>query len=197
LLLAPIPTRYFERLETIRTYEEIGETSALSRFHFWRVALNMAVDHPFGIGLNNFEYLYDVYDTTDGFYGRARAVHNSFMEVLAEAGFLAAVIWTSLFVTAFMRCWKIRARARSDTLSPADRKFLTTNANALMTSMVGFNVAGSFLAIALNDLTWLTFALVAALDRLSQVMVAEPAQSTVDERSGAAPVLRSATAAGL
>ena len=43
-----------------------------------------------------------------------------------------------------------------------------TCANALMTSMSGFIVGGSFLALALNDLTWLTFALVAALDRISQ-----------------------------
>jgi hypothetical protein len=37
-----------------------------------------------------------------------------------------------------------------------------------MVSMVGFMVGGSFLALALNDLTWLTFALLAALDRWSR-----------------------------
>jgi hypothetical protein len=33
--------------------------------------------------------------------------------------------------------------------------------------VAGFLVGGSFLSSALNDLTWLTFALVAALDRLA------------------------------
>jgi hypothetical protein len=41
-------------------------------------------------------------------------------------------------------------------------------ANALLTSMVGFATGGAFLALALNDLTWLTFGMVAALDRLSR-----------------------------
>jgi hypothetical protein len=46
--------------------------------------------------------------------------------------------------------------------------FFFTAANGLMTSMIAFLVGGSFIALALNDLTWLTFALVAALDRLSR-----------------------------
>ena len=42
----------------IQTYDEIGETSAISRLHFWRVALSMSADHPLGIGLWNFQSLY-------------------------------------------------------------------------------------------------------------------------------------------
>ena len=41
------------------------------------------------------------------------------------------------------------------------------SANALLVSLVAFIVGGSFIALSLNDLTWYTFALVAALDRLS------------------------------
>jgi hypothetical protein len=36
-----------------------------------------------------------------------------------------------------------------------------------MVSMVAFLVGGAFISLSLNDLTWLTFALVSALDRLS------------------------------
>ena len=175
LVVAPIPSRYFDRIETIRTYREIGETSALSRFHFWRVAIRMAGDYPLGIGLNNYEYLYDAYDTTEGLYGRTRAVHNSFLEVLAEAGFAGAAIYLGLFAYALETCRRVRVRARAPTLSASDSRFLRTYANALIVSMVGFAAAGSFLALALNDLTWLTFAFVAALDRLSARMISEDA----------------------
>ncbi len=51
----PLPKGYLDRIETIQTYEEIEETSALSRLHFWRVAVDMAVDRPLGVGLGNFE----------------------------------------------------------------------------------------------------------------------------------------------
>ena len=54
------------------------------------------------------------------------------------------------------------------------QRFLTTAANGLMTSMAGFIVGGSFISLAYNDLTWLTFALVAALDRISVQLCAQP-----------------------
>ena len=40
--------------------------------------------------------------------------------------------------------------------------------------MTGFLVGGSFLALALNDITWLTFGIVAAADRISLTLCAEP-----------------------
>jgi O-antigen ligase len=182
LVLAPIPTTYIERLKTIRTYEEIGETSALARFHFWEVAVDMAIDHPLGIGLNNYEYLYDAYDSTDGLYGRARAVHNSFLEVLAEAGFAGAAIWLFMFATALLKCWRIRQHAARSDLPSEDQRFFATYANAMIASMAGFTVAGSFIALALNDLTWLTFAFVAALDRLSVNALAEAVRKPIESR---------------
>jgi hypothetical protein len=62
-------------------------------------------------------------------------------------------------------------------LSPGDQHFLFTMANALTVSMCGFIVGGSFIAGMLNDLTWLTFALVAALDRLSARMIRDAEQA--------------------
>src|SRR6185295_14409557 len=45
--------------------------------------------------------------------------------------------------------------------------FLFTMANAMIASITAFLVGGAFIALALNDLTWLTFVLVVAPDRLS------------------------------
>jgi O-antigen ligase len=143
----------------------------------------MAIDHPLGIGLNNYEYQYDRYDTTNGLYGRSRAVHNSFLEVLAETGFAGAATWTFLFVVAFLKCWRIRRKADDPRLAIPDQRFLRTYANAMITSMVGFTVAGSFIALALNDLTWLTFAFVAALDRLAAQMLPAPVQAPLPASS--------------
>ena len=49
-----------------------------------------------------------------------------------------------------------------------------TMANGLMVSMVGFIVGGAFVASALNDVTWLTFAMMASLDRLAHQPVSLP-----------------------
>jgi probable O-glycosylation ligase (exosortase A-associated) len=173
LPFVPIPKGYFDRVQTIQTYEEVDDTSALSRLHFWNVAVAMAEANPLGVGLRNFDSAYDRYDTLDGQYGRHRAVHSSHFEVLAENGFAGAVIWIGLFGYAIFALFRIRRRARTDMMSDEDRSFWMASANALLISLVAFIVGGAFIALSLNDLTWYTFALVAALDRLSAAEAAE------------------------
>jgi O-antigen ligase len=105
-------------------------------------------------------------------YGRERSVHSSHFQVLAETGFAGIVVWVGLFATALCVALRVRRRASAAGLSAADTHFLLTASNALIASMCGFLVGGSFVALALNDLTWLTFALIAALDYLSIRIVA-------------------------
>lgn len=172
VLAVPIPEGYLDRLETIQTYEEVSEESAMSRLHFWRVAIDMARENPLGVGLRNYDAAYDRYDFLRGRYGTGRSVHSSHFQVLAEIGFAGLAVWIGLFAYAFLVCLRIRSWAQYTQLDAADQRFFFTMANALMVSMVGFLVGGAFIALALNDLTWLTFALVAALDRLSAKAIA-------------------------
>jgi putative inorganic carbon (hco3(-)) transporter len=172
LAFVPVPEGYFDRLNTIQTYDEVEDESALGRLHFWRVAVIMAKNRPFGVGLRNYEAAYDIYDFSNGAFARGRSVHNSHFQVLAELGFPGAMLWVSLFLLAFGLALRVRKRSRRPELDPAEQRFYFTTANALMVSMVGFLVGGSFVASALNDVTWLTFAMVASVDRLSAARVA-------------------------
>lgn len=164
----PIPEGYFDRLQTIRTYEETNETSALSRLHFWRVAMRMAADNPLGVGLRNYEYVYDNYDFSGGEFGAGRAVHSSHFQALAETGYLGALLWVGLFVTAFILAFRIRRFGDTAGLSAEEAAFYTTTGNALIVSMATFLVGGAFIAAMSNDITWYTFAAVAATDRVMQ-----------------------------
>jgi putative inorganic carbon (hco3(-)) transporter len=164
----PLPQGYFERVRTIQTYEQTAEDSATGRLHFWRVAIDMAVDRPFGVGLFNYETEYDRYDSLDGRYGRQRSVHSSYLQALAETGFFGATVYVLTFLAALGIAFNCRRRARTEKLPPDFQRLLLTASNGLIASMVAFMVGGAFLAAALNDLSWLTFALVAALDRMSR-----------------------------
>jgi putative inorganic carbon (HCO3(-)) transporter len=155
VLFVPIPDSYLARLKTIQTYEEVKDDSAMSRPHFWRVGMRMVEEHPLGIGLKQYEAAYDRYDWTRGRYGRGRAVHSSHIQVLAEIGYPGALAWLGLFGYAVFACFRVRVRA-------------------LLVSMGSFVVGGAFLSLALNDLTWLTFAIVAAVDRLSARLIERP-----------------------
>ena len=164
LAVVPIPEGYFDRLQTIQTYEEIEETSAISRIHLWTVATHIAKDYPLGIGLWNFESIYDSYDTSDGLYGSRRAVHNSHLQALVETGWLGGFVWEATMLGALWYAWRVRARASAMT---ENGPFFRVMAEALFTSQVGFLVGGTFVSLAYNDLTWLTLGCVAALDRLA------------------------------
>jgi putative inorganic carbon (hco3(-)) transporter len=178
LPFVPIQAGYVDRLQTIQTYQEVGDDSALGRLHFWQVAVEMAKQHPVGVGVWNFQSAYDAHDFSRGRFGTGRSVHSSHFQVLAEMGFPGAIIWVGVFVLAFRIAWRIRRRASNPGLTDADQHFLFTTSNALVASMAGFLVGGAFVALALNDLTWLTFALLAALDRLSVRLLAGEATET-------------------
>ena len=179
LLVAPLPEGWLDRIKTIQTYEKIGDESALSRLHFWHVAVDMARTQPLGIGLRNYEAAYDRYDFSLGKYGHQRSVHSSHFQVLAETGYLGAGTWIGLFLVAFFLAFRVRHRSRDERLAPELKRLFFTCSNALIASMVGFLIGGAFIALALNDLTWLTFALVAALDRLSSQAIAAAGDGAV------------------
>jgi probable O-glycosylation ligase (exosortase A-associated) len=185
---APIPEGWFERIETIQTYEEVEDESAIGRLYFWGVAVEMAKANALGVGLKNFEAAYNRYDTSGGAHGVNRAVHSSHFQVLAETGFPGAALWVTIFLMAFFFIARIRRRSRDPRLSKGDASFILTMANAMAASMVGFLIGGSFLSAALNDVTWLTFALIASLDRISLRLCADAATAPVAVDAGAATV---------
>ena len=108
-------------------------------------------------------------------------MHSSHFQVLAELGYFGALVWCSMFVYAAARTLSIRRAAINGTLPEGDRQFFFWSANALLVSMVAFLVGGAFIALALNDLTWYTFAMVAAVDRMAAAARRAPVAAAVSD----------------
>jgi probable O-glycosylation ligase (exosortase A-associated) len=167
-----IPADYVSRINTITSYEE--ESSAASRIHFWQVAFRMAGYRPFGVGLGNFESDYDAYDLSGGQWGHARAVHNSHLQTLAETGFAGFLIFEWLHFYSLVALWRIRGHAVAGAFADGEKnRFFLTITTALFASTVAFLVGGSFLSQALNDLNWLSFAIVAAVQQAAEELLAD------------------------
>ena len=187
LAVVPLPQQYIDRLSTIRTFNEKtsgddpegAKESAKSRTHFWQVGIVMAMNKPLGVGIKQDR-------------GRLRPVRLPARALRpqardpqrAPAGAGRARLLRGVPVGADVRLGLLLvhagARARRDErLRPEQRRFLLTAANGLMASMAGFIIGGSFLSLAYNELTWLTFAMVAALDRLSVQLQHEPVSEPV------------------
>ena len=81
------------------------------RAHFWTVTLNIIRDHPIvGAGLGAFGVTYTRYDTRNGLY-RLEQAHNDYLQVLADAGIIGAVLGI-FFVVALFRMGLNRAASK-------------------------------------------------------------------------------------
>ena len=165
IVLPLLPDVFWNRINTIQTYEEEKETSALGRLHFWQVALEMARAHPFlGVGYNSYNLSYDDYDFSQGNYGRQRAPHNSLFAVLAELGYPGLVLYMLIILSAFMACFKVRRVTATASLP----LHFSQSAAALSTSLLAFLVGGFFLTLQYQEMVWHLFGLTIVLAKLTE-----------------------------
>lgn len=188
--VVPLPAGYLDRIATIQELQEDTtdnprEDVTEGRLYVWGLALDMVRDQPLGIGMRNFHAMFDSYDDLQGAYGRRRDVHSSHFQVLVEQGYLGAAVWTFQFAYALMIGWRVRRRSRTPGLSPESKTFLETVPTAMIVSMAGFLIGGSTISAALNELTWLTFAMMAAIDKLSQQLCAAVQPEALPARASA------------
>jgi putative inorganic carbon (HCO3(-)) transporter len=99
---------FWRRMENIDTDTSQTDASALGRLRAWKVAMQMASDHPLGVGEGNFKTYIGQYDS--GMAGRD--THNTFLRCLAELGFQGAFVLFLLIGNAFYMLFKIKKDAK-------------------------------------------------------------------------------------
>ncbi|BCO30241.1 O-antigen polymerase [Thiohalobacter sp. COW1] len=167
-----MPESWFERMHTIKEYEE--DQSAQGRINAWHFAVNLAQDRPLvGGGFEAFHwrnfryYAPDPHDVKDA--------HSIYFEVLGEHGFAGLLIYLLLgFFTWRSATWIIRnTRERGDLLWSRDL------AAMIQVSLAGYASAGAFLGLAYFDLYYHLIAMIVILrvlvrQQLAQVPQAQP-----------------------
>lgn len=163
------PSGYFERMQTVGTYEQ--DNSALSRLQVWGAAVRMATDRPFGVGAGNFSAAYGRYyipSNSELSWGGTRwlSAHSIYFRVLGEYGFigLGMLIW--LIVTNM----KDNIRSRRILISAGDKAPIPASWPALVTmALIGFAVCGTFL----GGITYPHIFLLAGLTVRAKRLIAE------------------------
>ena len=80
-----------------------------SRLEFWRDSLPIIKDHPFGIGLRNYENVIPVYNVSMMADKRLEFAHNDYLQLLIEAGWIGFIAVLAGF---FIFMWKHASRIR-------------------------------------------------------------------------------------
>jgi len=80
------------------------------RLLLWQAGAKIVADYPlFGVGQNSFPLVYKKYRSPDVLEPHISHLHNNFLEIAVERGFLGLVSWTAIFVIALwvmIRAWQ-------------------------------------------------------------------------------------------
>jgi probable O-glycosylation ligase (exosortase A-associated) len=155
-----MPDEFWHRMDTIQANEE-GERdeSSAGRLHFWQVAINMANSNPAtGVGLGAFNTAYETYNYS-GEFGGERSAHSVWFGVLGDLGYIGLILLLANLTFSFWSCWRVHRLARK---RPPLRD-LRIYANAIISALVVFCTAGTFLSAQYNEMTWHLVALSMAL----------------------------------
>jgi O-antigen ligase len=140
----------------INPKEDYGSTQA--HLEAWKAGLRMIEAHPIaGVGLGNFKPLMPSYmPLAPGRVDVDTLAHNMFIEVAAELGLPALLIFLGIFWCTYHTLGRIRRSSSTHLL-------LRETAAALQAGLVGFAVAGSFVSAEYQKTSWMGFALMFCL----------------------------------
>lgn len=154
------PAHVVERVMSIFVTQENADSSIQSRFDSWALAFRMWQDNPlWGVGLRNFQL------AAKQDYGRIQdeqniihVAHNSYLQIAAEGGGLAFLVYLSLLVSVFVSCSFMRRAARMR----ADMKWAGVYGRMFEATTVAFLCGSTFLNRGHFDLIYHFFSIVAA-----------------------------------
>jgi len=135
LVTPMLPKEWVARMYTIETYQQ--DSSAQGRLEAWRDGIQWALHHPFtGCGFEGWRYV------------TQRDWHSSYVEILAEHGFIAFAMWISLLLGTFISL----SRLPSLTRHVAELSWVENYAFMLRASLIAYTAGTAFLGLAYSDI---------------------------------------------
>lgn len=169
ILLALMPSKWFERMDTINEYQD--DASAMGRVNAWKMATNLASDRLTGGG-------FEIYDA--GVFAQyapnpqdIHAAHSIYFQVLGEHGFPGLALYLALGIAT----WRSASAIVRLSLPYADLKWAVDLAKMIQVSLLGFAVGGAFLSLAYFDVPYYLMAAVVAARVIIEREVKERAPS--------------------
>ena len=125
-----------------------------SRIDIWRDSLSILKDHPWGIGLHNFETVFQVYNSS--FFSDKTVIyaHNDYLQLLIETGWIGFFILIGGFV--FFTGKSFRLIRRFDAKADPKRFFLAVGAFSGIISLAFHSFFDFNLQIPANSLYFVT-----------------------------------------
>ncbi|HIE56372.1 MAG TPA: putative O-glycosylation ligase, exosortase A system-associated [Chromatiaceae bacterium] len=132
-----LPEDWFHRMSTIETYET--DKSAQGRLEVWRDGWNYALEHPFlGSGFEGWIWV------------TQRDWHSSYIEILAEHGFIAFGLWFSLLFGTLVSLTRLPKKVKG----VPELKWVENYSYMLRASLIAYATGTAFLGLSYWDLLY-------------------------------------------
>lgn len=147
VLLSVMPDKWFDRMNTISTYEQDG--SAMGRINAWQMAWNLAKDRPLtGGGFGAFTdeaFMRWAPNPTD-----VHDAHSIWFQMLGEQGFVGL----GLFILFWIFSWRLASSIIKSCRDRSGLRWAGDLAAMIQVSIVGYWVGGTFLGLAYWDMPY-------------------------------------------
>lgn len=169
--------KFLGRMETIKEAAksgvEYGTEETLSRWDFWKASLPMFIDHPFGVGIKNFEKLVPYYDPRN----TGMDAHNTYVLCYSEIGILGITLFLIIIVEAWRQLTRIRKMA-IDTLQGKEIDFHVFSLGVvLIIYLLGYMTTHSMLYA---EIIWILLSMPICLENATHELL----KKTEDEKMG-------------
>jgi putative inorganic carbon (hco3(-)) transporter len=156
------PREWFEKMETIQTYEE--DESARGRLTSWKVATLLALDSPITGG--GFWVLphKDVFFTYAPGYPFRHSAHSIYFSVLGDHGFPGLAIFLGLILYCHLSLFMLRRRIRD---KPGGAEIIVYS-RMIEASLAAYAISGAFLTMAYFDMFYHLVSFVVLIQVIAQ-----------------------------
>lgn len=158
--LMSMPDAWFERMNTISTYEE--DASAMGRINAWQTAINIANDRITGGGfIMSTQQIYTLYSPNPS---EVLVAHSIYFQILGEHGYPGLILYLLFWLTTYATAG---ALARNAERIP-EMQWCVTLGRMAQVSILGLAVGGTFLNLAYWDVPYYLMVILIASRRLVQ-----------------------------
>ena len=168
-------------LREMNTVTDTQEGTAQARMESWKAGWSMFIDHPWGVGGNNFQVKFPYYQTDwfqRGMWGRV--AHSLWFTLLPELGVLGVLIY---FLLLFYNIKDIVFLRRIDIGNSPDLQYVHSLSSAFLASMAGYFASGTFLSILYYPHYWYLTGIIVASAGIAKSL---PTDQRVAGESGVA-----------
>ncbi len=163
IALPIMPSSYWERIDTIESYEE--DKSAQGRINTWTTAVRVANARLTGGGFDYYgSWLYQEHAPNPL---AVHSAHSIYFQALGEQGWIGLILYLMILGQLWIQCSKVARRGKTGKTAEQDQLL----ARMLQVGLVGFMSAGAFVNIGNWDMIFYLAVVVFALSRHNESKV--------------------------